>query len=189
MREQEDLLKIQGRRVISRRPEFCKIVARTVLAVRCYDDYFAIAFSTSSAVRGKPWLSMIEFAILPNGKYIFNADAQLFFRNVNARLQREDHAFVDRQGGIIGVMDIQSHVMSQSVDEIFSQRLAVKVFAVGVDVIKSDLIERIRIGAAGGDFGLPCLKSLHRRFLRREHNVVNLTLAGGELAIDRARCA
>ena len=77
----------------------------------------------------------------------------------------EDHAFVDRQCGIVGIMHIQAHVMSQSVNKIFSQRLAVKVFAMGVDVIKGDFIERIRISAAGGELGLPCLEGLHRGFL------------------------
>ena len=106
-----------------------------------------------------------KFAVLSHSKHIFNADAQPFFRNVNSGLQREYHAFVDRHSGIVGIMHVQAHVMSQSMDEIFSKRLAVDVFAVRVDVIKGDFIKRIRISAAGGELGLPCLESLHGGFL------------------------
>src|SRR5579859_8253267 len=88
-----------------------------------------------------------QLAVLAHGEDIFNADAQLFFRNVNPRLQCEDHAFIHRHAVVAGIMDVQSHVMSQPVDEIFAQRLAMEVFAMRVDVIERDFVERIRIGA------------------------------------------
>jgi hypothetical protein len=90
-----------------------------------------------------------QFAVLPNSKNVLNADTQLFFRNVNPWLKGKDHAFIERQRGIVGIMNVQAHVMSQSVDEIFSQRFAMKIFAMGIDVIKRHLIQRIWIGAVG----------------------------------------
>jgi hypothetical protein len=45
-------------------------------------------------------------------------------------------------------VDVQPHVMTQSVDKIFAQRLTVQVFAVGVDVIVGNLEKRIGAGAA-----------------------------------------
>jgi len=47
-----------------------------------------------------------QFSVLAHGKHIFNADAQLFFRDINSRFQGKNHSFVQRKGRIVGIMDI-----------------------------------------------------------------------------------
>ena len=43
-----------------------------------------------------------------------------------------------------GIVNIESDVVAETVNEIFSQRLAVQIFAVGVDVVVGDFVERVR---------------------------------------------
>jgi hypothetical protein len=76
---------------------------------------------------------------------------------------------------------IQADPVRESVDEILTQRFAVQVFAVGVDVFIRDLVQRVRAPIAP-DHGLARLESFDRRLLCAQHNVVDLALAGRELA-------
>src|SRR6185503_9085657 len=70
---------------------------------------------------------------------ILNPDADVLFGNIDARFDGDDHAGCERRGRIAGIVNVQSYVVPQPVDEIFAQRLAVQVVAVAVDVVVSDL--------------------------------------------------
>src|SRR5581483_6731896 len=56
-----------------------------------------------------------------------------------------------------------------------------QIFAVGIDVIARDFVERVRTSAA--DMRNACLECLHRRLLCTENYVVDLTLARREMAV------
>src|SRR5690348_13168544 len=78
-------------------------------------------------------------------------------------------------------MNVQSHVMSQTMNEVLAQWLAMRIFAMRIDVIHSNFVEGVRV--------VPCqlrfsdLEGLHGRFLRSQHNVINLTLPGRKLTV------
>ena len=103
----------------------------------------AISLSTSSAVEGSAPLSLTQLAILINPVVVLDADSQLLFRNINSRLDGERHSRSERHGVIPGIVDVQSDVVAEAVNEILAQRLAALVFAVSVDVVVSDLMSRV----------------------------------------------
>ena len=124
-----------------------------------------------------------EFAVLVNVKHIFDSDAQLFFRNVDSGFQRKDHAFIQRSG-LIGVVHVQPNMMSQPMDEVLAQRIAMQIFSMRIDVIEGHFVQRVIVRTAF-KFRFSNLKCLDRSVLRAEDDVVDLTLAGRELAVDR----
>src|SRR5579864_4787575 len=71
-------------------------------------------------------------------------------------------------------------------NEVFSQWLAMQVLAVTIDVIHGHFLKRVSILAA--QFRVSHLKSMNGGFLSAKHNIVNLTLPGGEFSIHRS-CA
>src|SRR5205085_12439279 len=75
-------------------------------------------------------------------------------------------------------------MMSQAMNEVLAQWLAMRIFAMRVDVIQRNFVERIRI--VPGQLGFSNLKGLHGCFLRSQNNVINLALPGRKLAIHRS---
>src|SRR5581483_7694093 len=90
---------------------------------------------------------------------IFNANPDLLLRDVNSRLDSEDHSWSDLRLGVAHVVNIQADVMPQSMDEVLPQRLAVQVLAMRVDVVVRDPVEGIRAGQRI----LARLEGVHRR--------------------------
>ena len=60
---------------------------------------------------------------------ILDPHAELFLRNVNARLNREHSSRFNRDVVIPRIMHVQSDKVTQPVDEVLSERLAVEVKA------------------------------------------------------------
>ena len=82
-------------------------------------------------------------------------------------------------------MHVETDVVAEAMNEILAQRLAVQIFAVGVDVVVGDLIKRIRIAAF--QVRLARFECGHRRLLRAQDDVVDLPLARGEMAVHGKR--
>src|SRR5580704_2334441 len=72
---------------------------------------------------------------------VFNAYAEIFFGNINSRLERDGHAGFERARRIAGIMHIESDVMAQSCNEVAAERMAFAILAVRIDVVVGDLIE------------------------------------------------
>ena len=53
-------------------------------------------------------------------KVVFDAHAQMFVGNVNARLDGDDHAGRERPAEIAGVVDVEADTVAQAVDEILA---------------------------------------------------------------------
>ena len=66
-----------------------------------------------------------QLAILVHVEHILDAHTELFFGNVNSRLDGEDHAGAERRRILADVVDIESDVVPETVDKVFAQRLAV----------------------------------------------------------------
>ena len=86
-----------------------------------------------------------QLAVLVYVENIFNPHAQFFLRDVDARLESKHRSRTERNVIVIGIVDIQADVVTQAMDKIFAQRLAVQVFAMGIDLIVGHIVERIRL--------------------------------------------
>jgi len=128
-----------------------------------------------------------RLAVLVHIEHVFDAYAQLLFRNINSWLEGEDHSFVERQGSIVGVVHVQSHMMSEAMNEILAEWFAVQVFPVAIDVIHGDLVERV--GTLTAQSRTSHLKCMDCSFLRTQHDVVDFPLPGRKLAVDRGRAS
>jgi hypothetical protein len=72
------------------------------------------------------------------------------------------------------------------VQPVLAQRLAVQVFPVRVDVVVGRIVQRIGVLAvAVVDLRLAGHKGVDGRLLRAQHDVVNLPLPRGEVAVHR----
>src|SRR5581483_6244081 len=91
-------------------------------------------------------------AVLIHVEHILDAHAKLLFRDVDSRLQREDHALVQFAAGLAGIVDVESDVMAQAVDEVAAEGIALAVLAVGVDVVVGDLVEEASPSRPSVDF-------------------------------------
>ena len=85
-----------------------------------------------------------QLAILIHVEDVFYSYTQLFFRDVNSRFKGKDRPGSQSCVIVAGSVHVQSDVVAKSMNEIFSQRLAMQVFAMGVDVVVSHIVERIR---------------------------------------------
>src|SRR6185312_9035740 len=90
-----------------------------------------------------------EFSVLINVEDIFDANSDFLFRNVNAGFESKDHSFTENRSRVAGVMHIEPDVMSQTMDKVFAKRLAVKIFAVRINIIFGYFVEGIRIRSGG----------------------------------------
>ena len=121
-----------------------------------------------------------QFAILIDIENVFNPHPEFFFRDIDSGLKGKHRPRTQRNVVVIGIVNIQSDVVAEAMNEVFSQRLAVQVFAMGVDVVVSDVVERIR--PVPPQTGLARLKCRRGSLLRAQHDVVNLPLPRGEFA-------
>src|SRR5262249_51930637 len=116
---------------------------------------------------------------------IFNAHADVLFGNVDAGLDGDHHAGFKADVVVARIVNIEADVMPEPVVEVFAKRLAVQILAVRVDVVVGDLLQRVAVAAQLD----PRLDGRDGGFLRAKHDLVNLALAFGELAVhgNRAR--
>src|ERR1700730_1015297 len=110
---------------------------------------------------------------------IFNPHAQLLLREVDPRLDSKHHAWTEWKVVVAGVVDIQADVVTQSVNEILAQRLAVQVFAMGIDKIVGHIVERILL--VSPQMGFARVECSNGSLVRPEDDIVNLSLTRGEL--------
>jgi hypothetical protein len=94
-----------------------------------------MAASTSSAVCGSVDIESI-----------FDADADLLLWNVYAGLDGKHRTNFQGLVGIKWIMHVDAYGMSQTVHEVFSQRVTVQIFSMGVDVVESHLVQVIVAG-------------------------------------------
>ena len=93
----------------------------------------------------------VRFTSLPSGidpEDVFNANADFLLGNINSRFDGEHHARIEHCIGVADIMHFKSDVMSQAVNEVLPQRLAVQVLAVRVDVVVGNFVQRIRAASA-----------------------------------------
>ena len=84
-----------------------------------------------------------QLAVGVDVEVVFDAHADIFFRNIDSRLDRERHARAERNVVIPAIVHIQANVVAQPVNEILIQRLPVQIFAVRLDVVAGNFVERI----------------------------------------------
>ena len=130
-----------------------------------------------------------EMAVAADVEDVLDADADVFLGDVDAGFDGEDHAAVEFRGAVVhGVVDVDADGVAEAVDEVLAERLAVEVFAVGVDVVEGDFVERI--GDVGGAF-VDVAEAVFAGdegggggLLGAEDDVVDLALTGREVAVD-----
>src|SRR5579862_6473957 len=79
-----------------------------------------------------------------NQDVVFDADAEVFFGDVDAGLDGDDHAGLERFAVFAGVVDVEADVVAEAVNEILAERFAVKIFAVGIDVVVRNFVNAFR---------------------------------------------
>ena len=127
-----------------------------------------------------------QLAVLIHVKNVFDPYSQFFFRDVDSGFKGKYRPRSQRNVIVAGIVDIQSDVVAKPVNEVFSQRLAVKIFAVSVDVVVGNIMKRI--GPVSPQTRLARAKCGSGGLLRAEDDVVNLPLPSGELAGQPAKC-
>ena len=93
---------------------------------------------------------------------VFDADADLFFGNVDAGLDGDHHVRLERTRRITDIVDLQPDVMAGPVNEIF-------LVAFGANVIHRGLMD---VADPGAGFDLR-----DRRLLGIENDLIDLALA------------
>src|ERR1035438_6366998 len=127
----------------------------------------------------------VEGAVGFDVENIFDADSDFFFRDINAGLDGEEHAFVDGFRVVPVVADVDADQMADAVDEVFAQRLSMEVFAVGVHGVEGGGVEGVGVAAVRGvDAGLAGNEGFDGGGLGSEDDAVNFALTGGEVAVD-----
>src|SRR5215813_2279060 len=113
---------------------------------------------------------------------VFDADAEVLFRDVNAGFDGNDHAGLKRFAVFGGIVDVEADAVAEAVNEVLAERMSVQIFAMRVDVVVGDLVDGLLVifteicaGLDGSDGGV----------LRAEDDVVNFALARSEFAIGR----
>src|SRR5208282_1305497 len=79
---------------------------------------------------------------------VFDAHAEIFFGDVDARLDSDDHARLEGFAILAGIVDVETDIVAEAVNEILAQRFAVKIFAVGIDVVVGNFVGAFRTRAA-----------------------------------------
>ena len=69
-----------------------------------------------------------ELAVGVSVEDVLDAHADFFFRYVDAGLDGEDHAGLDGLGVVPRIVHVDADGMADAVDEVFAQRLGVRVF-------------------------------------------------------------
>src|SRR5262249_54414141 len=77
---------------------------------------------------------------LRNEHVVFNADAEVLLRNVNARLHGHHLARLERPAVLAGIVYIKTDVLAESVDVVLAERFSVQISAMRIDVVIGDLL-------------------------------------------------
>src|SRR6202030_2515341 len=101
---------------------------------------------------------------------VFDAHAEILLGDVNSRFDGHHLARHQRFAGIAGIVDVQSDIVAQAVDEIPAERLAILIFSVRIDVIVGNFIKALLALAAHVRAGL---QRGECSVLRAEDDVVN----------------
>jgi len=79
---------------------------------------------------------------------VFDPDANTLLRYVEAWFDGDHHIGGQRERGVIRIVYIQPHMMADAVSEILSQRFAVFVLAMRIEVVTSHLVQTCGAHAA-----------------------------------------
>src|SRR5467141_5160743 len=115
---------------------------------------------------------------------VLDADPEILFGDVDAGLDSDDHAGLQRRAVLSGVVDIEADIMAEAGNEIRAEGFAVEIFSVGVDVIVGELVDAL---VALGAVIRARLQRSDGSILRTEDDVVDFALARRELPISRQR--
>src|SRR5271168_2312277 len=117
---------------------------------------------------------------------VLDAHAEIFLGDVDAGFDGDDHAGLERFAVFAGVVDIETDVVAESVNEILAERFAVKIFAVGIDVVVGNFVDALRALLAVVHAGLDGCES---GILRAENNSIDFALARREFAVRGKRAS
>ena len=84
-----------------------------------------------------------ELAIGTDEEVALDANAELLFGDVNARLDGEDHSRFQHGWVVGGIVHIDADHVAEAVQPVLAERLAMQVFAVSVDVVVGGGVERV----------------------------------------------
>src|SRR5882762_6414858 len=115
---------------------------------------------------------------------VLDADPEILFGYVDAGLDGDEHAGLQRRAVLSGVVDIEADMMAEAVNKIRAEGLAVAIFSVGVDVIVGELVNAL---VALGAVVRARLQRSDGRILRTEDDVVDFALARRKLAVGGQR--
>src|SRR6202171_1418904 len=115
---------------------------------------------------------------------VLDADAEILVGDVDAGLDGDDHAGLQRRAVLSGVVDIEADMMAEAVNEIRAEGFAVEIFSVAVDVIVGDLVDAL---VALGTVIRARLQRSDGSILRAEDDVVDFALALRKLAVGGQR--
>src|SRR5579871_1432905 len=85
-----------------------------------------------------------KFALLIDVEHVLDTNSDSFFGDVDSWLNREHIAFIQRLGVVHRIVHVDANRVSQTMQEVLAERLAVQVFAMRIDVVVGDFIERVR---------------------------------------------
>src|SRR5215470_11780159 len=74
---------------------------------------------------------------------VFDANTEIFFGNVDSGFDRHDHPGLQRAAIFARVVHIEPDVMSQAVNEIGTERFALTIFSVRVDVVVGNICQPV----------------------------------------------
>src|SRR5258708_2807299 len=81
-------------------------------------------------------------AALRNQYHVFDPHADILFGDINAGLDGNYHAGLERSVDI-RIVDLQANLVADAMNEVFPERLAVQIFSMGVHVILGDFSQAI----------------------------------------------
>src|SRR6202011_5227253 len=115
---------------------------------------------------------------------VFDAHSEILFGDVDAGLDGDDHAGLERGAEFARIVDVQTDVMAEAVNEIWPEGFAVKIFSMGIDVVVGNLVNAL----------VALVTEIHARLergegrvLRTENDVVDFALARRVLAVSGQR--
>ena len=115
---------------------------------------------------------------------VLDAHAQIFLGNIDAGLHGDDHAGLERGAEFARIVDVQTDVMAEAVNEIWPEGFAVKIFSMGIDVVVGNLVNAL----------VAFVTEIHARLERgegrvlcTENDVVDFALARRVLAVSGQR--
>ena len=106
-------------------------------------------------------IELEKFAIRQHEKVTFDPNTKFLFGNIDARLDGEHHAWLEHRWILSGIVYVYAEHMSEAVQPVFAERLAMQILAMRDDVVEGNRVKGIGIAMTEVvDHRLAC----HERF-------------------------